>query len=37
MQSLRCDLCSGVYNFEVDKAYSFIEFDLKKKFGHLNH
>lgn len=27
MQSLRCDLCSGVYNFEVDKAYSFIEFD----------
>lgn len=27
MQSLHCDLRSGVYNFEVDKAYSFIEFD----------
>lgn len=37
MQSLHCDLRSGVYNIEVDKAYSFTELGfLKKKFGYLN-
>lgn len=38
MQSLHCDLCSGVYNIEVDKAYLFREFDFFFfKFGYLNH
>ena len=33
MQSLRCDLCSGVYNLEVDKAYSFRKFYFLKDLG----